>query len=160
MKEFTVVFPYGFDSQGAPALLMGQQPFGKPLAGYFNGPGGKINPDIDASIVDGAKREFKEELGISALGLVYIGEIRHEQKVVHFFVTEVPYIMYKDTDVMINYTWFPLADMSFVQHMLPGDEPIITFIRKHFTDLHKGREFTPFKIVKEGKAIAEAVKFL
>lgn len=160
MKEYTVVFPYGFDTFGAPGLLMGQQPPGKPLSGYFNGPGGKIDPVKDESPEAGAKREFQEELGIPAIGLTYIGQIQHENKLVHFYATEVPYIMYKDTEVMINYTWFPLADMSFVKHMLPGDEEIIEFIRKNFTTIHKGREFAPFKIVKEGEAIAKAVKFL
>jgi 8-oxo-dGTP diphosphatase len=43
-------------------VLLGQRPDGKPYAGYWEFPGGKVEPD--EPILDALKREFVEELGI------------------------------------------------------------------------------------------------
>ncbi len=46
-------------------VLLGQRPAGKPYAGYWEFPGGKVEPG--ESIVDALKREFVEELGVQIL---------------------------------------------------------------------------------------------
>jgi 8-oxo-dGTP diphosphatase len=46
-------------------VLLGQRPDGKPYAGYWEFPGGKVEPG--ESILAALKREFLEELGIEVL---------------------------------------------------------------------------------------------
>lgn len=46
-------------------ILLAQRPAGKPYAGYWEFPGGKVEPG--EAIVDALKREFVEELGIEIL---------------------------------------------------------------------------------------------
>ena len=43
-------------------VLLGQRPEGKPYAGYWESPGGKV--EAGEAILDALKREFVEELGI------------------------------------------------------------------------------------------------
>jgi 8-oxo-dGTP diphosphatase len=43
-------------------VLLGQRPAGKPYAGYWEFPGGKV--ESGESIVDALRREFVEELGV------------------------------------------------------------------------------------------------
>ena len=53
------------DSEGR--YLLGQRPEGKPYAGYWEVPGGKI--ELGESIFDALRRELQEELGITVLSL-------------------------------------------------------------------------------------------
>ncbi|NMM36523.1 MAG: NUDIX domain-containing protein [Glaciimonas sp.] len=46
-------------------VLLAQRPSGKPYAGYWEFPGGKV--ELGESILDALKREFVEELGIEIL---------------------------------------------------------------------------------------------
>jgi 8-oxo-dGTP diphosphatase len=46
-------------------VLLGQRPDGKPYAGYWEFPGGKL--ERGESIVDALRRELREELGIDIL---------------------------------------------------------------------------------------------
>ena len=45
-------------------VLLGQRPEGKPYAGYWEFPGGKV--EAGESIFDALKREFVEELGLQS----------------------------------------------------------------------------------------------
>lgn len=46
-------------------VLLAQRPSGKPYAGYWEFPGGKVEPE--ESLLDALKREFCEELGIEVV---------------------------------------------------------------------------------------------
>lgn len=52
----------GILMQATGAVLMAQRPVGKPYAGYWEFPGGKVEPD--ETILAALLREFEEELGI------------------------------------------------------------------------------------------------
>lgn len=70
-------------------VLLAQRPTGKPYAGYWEFPGGKVEPG--ESILDALKREFVEELGIEILtaepwcGVEYIYPHAHVQ--LHFYLS-------------------------------------------------------------------------
>lgn len=70
-------------------VLLGQRPEGKPYAGYWEFPGGKVEQDED--ILDALKREFMEELGIQILsaepwcGVEYIYPHAHVR--LHFYIS-------------------------------------------------------------------------
>ena len=70
-------------------VLLGQRPEGKPYAGYWEFPGGKV--DAGESILEALKREFVEELGIEVLsaeewcGVEHVYEHAHVR--LHFFIS-------------------------------------------------------------------------
>ncbi|QBE62924.1 NUDIX domain-containing protein [Pseudoduganella lutea] len=70
-------------------VLLGQRPPGKPYAGYWEFPGGKVDPG--ETILEALKREFMEELGIEVLeadewcGVEHVYEHAHVR--LHFFVS-------------------------------------------------------------------------
>lgn len=70
-------------------VLLGQRPEGKPYAGYWEFPGGKV--EQDENILDALKREFMEELGIQILsaepwcGVEYIYPHAHVR--LHFYIS-------------------------------------------------------------------------
>ncbi len=47
------------------SLLLAQRPPGKPYAGYWEFPGGKVEPS--ETVLNALKREFEEELGVTVL---------------------------------------------------------------------------------------------
>jgi 8-oxo-dGTP diphosphatase len=70
-------------------VLLGQRPEGKPYAGYWEFPGGKVEEGED--ILVALKREFMEELGIQILtaepwcGVEYIYPHAHVR--LHFYIS-------------------------------------------------------------------------
>lgn len=70
-------------------VLLGERPQGKPYAGYWEFPGGKVEPG--ESIETALKREFMEELGIAILsaepwcGVEY--RYPHAHVRLHFFIS-------------------------------------------------------------------------
>lgn len=70
-------------------VLLGQRPAGKPYAGYWEFPGGKV--DLGETIFQALQREFMEELGIEVLsaeewcGVEHVYEHAHVR--LHFFIS-------------------------------------------------------------------------
>ena len=70
-------------------VLLAQRPPGKPYAGYWEFPGGKVEPD--EPILAALKREFMEELGIEVLsaepwcGVEHVYEHAHVR--LHFYLS-------------------------------------------------------------------------
>lgn len=70
-------------------VLLGQRPDGKPYAGYWEFPGGKV--ERDETILDALKREFVEELGIHILtaepwcGIEHVYPHAHVR--LHFYIS-------------------------------------------------------------------------
>lgn len=70
-------------------VLLGERPRGKPYAGYWEFPGGKVEPG--ENIETALKREFMEELGIAILsaepwcGVEY--RYPHAHVRLHFFIS-------------------------------------------------------------------------
>jgi len=56
--------------------LLGQRPAGKPYAGYWEVPGGKIEPG--ETVFEALKRELQEELGIEILGSEALTVLEHD----------------------------------------------------------------------------------
>jgi 8-oxo-dGTP diphosphatase len=57
-------------------FLMGQRPVGKPYAGYWEFPGGKV--EAGESLFQTLQRELQEELGITIHGSVDLMTIEHD----------------------------------------------------------------------------------
>ena len=62
------------DSQGR--YLLGQRPEGKPYAGYWEVPGGKI--EKGESVFEALKRELQEELGIEIASSEELTVLEHD----------------------------------------------------------------------------------
>lgn len=157
MRQFTVVFPICKKNDEV-LILLGEQPIGKPLAGYLNGYGGKVEPG--ESVLSAAKRELFEELGVVTENLVCIGNVTAGEKEITFFLTQVPDQIFKDGDEMIHNTWHNLSENAFISKMLPGDNILIEHLRLVVPRFFKNEEIPPFSIRKEGIEIQKATQEL
>lgn len=158
MKQFTVVFPVSED-EGHKYILLGTQRPGKPLAGYLNGYGGKVE-ESDGSILEAAQRELKEELDIKLNNPKYIGSVVHQTKEIFFFLSKTDFIPHDDTEEMVENIWYDLEKSEFVTQMLPGDIEIIEHIRRYIDAYFNNEAVEEFKIIKEGQEINTAVQEL
>lgn len=91
-------------------VLIGQRPPGKPLAGYWEFPGGKV--EADESPAEAAVRECWEETGVRATAeRLYLTEnftYSHDRVELHFFqcrVLEIP------TRLLPPFRWVTAAEL-------------------------------------------------
>lgn len=161
MKQFTVVFPIAKVGE-TNYILLGEQKTGKPLAGFLNGYGGKVEPtDLPGlgdgeTVLEAAERELQEELGIKLDNPKYIGKVEHKQKEIFFFISTAEFIQYEDSLEMINNNWYDLQSVDFVSLMLPGDIEIIEYLRKNIEAYFRNEKILEFKIEKTGQDIDTA----
>jgi 8-oxo-dGTP pyrophosphatase MutT (NUDIX family) len=156
-KHLTVVFPIS-TVDDTTYILMGKQPAGRPMAGFVNGYGGKV--EEGESIESAAVRELVEETGINTVSLQKIGIITHQNRDIHFFVTVVDKVDIMDTNEMIENTWYLLDDDSFISQMVPGDSVMIDFIRENREKLIHGEPIAEFHITKAGVDVDKAAEKL
>jgi len=70
-------------------VLLGSRPEGKPYAGYWEFPGGKV--ETGEAIIDALKREFAEEIGVNIIsaepwcGVEHVYPHAHVR--LHFFIS-------------------------------------------------------------------------
>ncbi len=70
-------------------VLLGSRPEGKPYAGYWEFPGGKV--EVGEAVLDALKREFAEEVGVQLLsaepwcGVEHVYPHAHVR--LHFFIS-------------------------------------------------------------------------
>lgn len=104
-------------------VLLGQRPEGKPYAGYWEFPGGKVESGED--ILDALKREFMEELGVSILsakpwcGVEHVYPHAHVR--LHFYISRE----WQGEPQSLEGQAFAWQGQVDVQPLLPATIPLI-----------------------------------
>jgi 8-oxo-dGTP diphosphatase len=107
-------------------ILLGQRPEGKPYAGYWEFPGGKVEPG--ESILSALKREFLEELGIDIkTATPWCGvehRYPHAHVHLHFYLC---YAWYGEPQGLEGqaFAWQGRIEVSPI---LPATIPLLTFL--------------------------------
>lgn len=107
-------------------VLLGQRPAGKPYAGYWEFPGGKVDPG--ETILDALKREFMEELGIEVLaadewcGVEHVYEHAHVR--LHFFISRA----WRGEPQSLEGQAFAWQGEVGVEPLLPATIPLLQWI--------------------------------
>lgn len=127
LPEIEVVAAVLRDRDGR--VLIAERPAGKPLAGFWEFPGGKLGPGEPAA--SALQRELKEELGIGverAHRLLHLSHIYPERRV-HLDVWRVT--RYSGTPASCEgqrLAWVPPAELPS-WNLLPADEPIVASVK-------------------------------
>ncbi len=109
-------------------VLLGQRPEGKPYAGYWEFPGGKV--EAGEAILDALKREFMEELGIQILsaepwcGVQYVYPHAHVR--LHFYLSREWSGEPQSLEGQV-FAWQGEVDVA---PLLPATVPLIEWIDK------------------------------
>jgi 8-oxo-dGTP diphosphatase len=107
-------------------VLLGQRPAGKPYAGYWEFPGGTVDPG--ETILDALKREFMEELGIEVLsanewcGVEHVYEHAHVR--LHFFISRA----WRGEPQSLEGQAFAWQGEVGVEPLLPATIPLLQWI--------------------------------
>jgi 8-oxo-dGTP diphosphatase len=109
-------------------VLLGQRPSGKPYPGYWEFPGGKVEPD--ESIFNALKREFYEELAIdiqTAEPWCCIEHVYpHAHVRLHFFISRE----WRGEPKSQEGQAFAWQGMLHVEPLLPATIPLIEWLDK------------------------------
>lgn len=107
-------------------VLLAQRPEGKPYAGYWEFPGGKVEPG--EPIVDALKREFLEELGVNILsaepwcGVEYVYPHAHVR--LHFYLSRD----WQGSPQSLEGQAFAWQGSVQLQPLLPATIPLIVWL--------------------------------
>lgn len=107
-------------------VLLGQRPQGKPYAGYWEFPGGKVEQGED--ILDALKREFVEELGVHIVsaepwcGVEHLYPHAHVR--LHFFISRE----WRGEPQSLEGQEFAWQGKLAVDPLLPATVPLIEFL--------------------------------
>jgi 8-oxo-dGTP diphosphatase len=110
-------------------VLLGQRPAGKPYAGYWEFPGGKVDPG--ETILAALKREFMEELGIEVLsadewcGVEHVYEHAHVR--LHFFISRA----WRGEPQSLEGQAFAWQGEVSVEPLLPATIPLLQWIDRN-----------------------------
>ncbi|NJM32796.1 MAG: Nudix family hydrolase [Limnobacter sp.] len=123
MKRIDVAVAVVFNAQGD--VLWGQRPQGKPYAGYWEFPGGKV--EADETVWQALVRELQEELGITAQqgGPWFVMEHDYEHAKVRLHLYRV--WQFEGTPRALEgqtLTWSSLQP-GHLQPVLPATEPLL-----------------------------------
>ncbi|MBV8665996.1 MAG: NUDIX domain-containing protein [Burkholderiaceae bacterium] len=118
-------------------VLLAQRPDGKPYAGYWEFPGGKVEPG--ESILDALKREFEEELGVRILsadpwcGVEHVYPHAHVR--LHFYISGE----WEGEPQSLEGQAFAWQGSVAVTPLLPATIPLIEWIdRVRWKGKHEG----------------------
>lgn len=109
-------------------VLLAQRPEGKPYAGYWEFPGGKV--EANESIFDALKREFVEELGLQVqsaepwCGVEYVYPHAHVR--LHFYISH-EWLGEPQSLEGQAFAWQGSVDVS---PLLPATIPLIEWLDK------------------------------
>ncbi|TWI63501.1 8-oxo-dGTP diphosphatase [Pseudoduganella lurida] len=109
-------------------VLLGQRPAGKPYAGYWEFPGGKVDPG--ETIFQALQREFMEELGIAVLsaeewcGVEHVYEHAHVR--LHFFISRE----WRGEPQSLEGQAFAWQGEFSVEPLLPATIPLLQWIER------------------------------
>ena len=107
-------------------VLLGQRPAGKPYAGYWEFPGGKVEPG--EAIAAALKREFLEELGIEILsatpwcGVEHVYPHAHVR--LHFYISRE----WRGEPQSLEGQAFAWQGAVGVEPLLPATIPLIEWL--------------------------------
>ncbi len=107
-------------------VLLAQRPAGKPYAGYWEFPGGKVEPN--ETILDALKREFLEELGVQILsaqawcGVAYVYPHAHVH--LHFYISRE----WQGEPQSLEGQAFAWQGQVSVSPLLPATVPLLEWI--------------------------------
>jgi 8-oxo-dGTP diphosphatase len=107
-------------------VLLGQRPEGKPYAGYWEFPGGKV--EEGEAILDALKREFMEELGVQIIsaepwcGVEHIYPHAHVR--LHFYISRV----WSGEPQSLEGQAFAWQGTVGVEPLLPATIPLLDYI--------------------------------
>lgn len=109
-------------------VLLGQRPEGKPYSGYWEFPGGKVEPGEE--ILEALKREFMEELGITVLagepwcGVEHVYPHAHVR--LHFYLIH----QWKGEPQSLEGQAFAWQGKLAVEPLLPATIPLIEWLNQ------------------------------